>query len=485
MSNIKKAFIGGVFYTAVAKYAGLAVSLAVAAILSRILPPAEFGTVAVAMAMIAFFAMVSDMGIGVAIIQKKELTENDLKHIFSLTLYLAVFSSVIFFFGSTLTADYYGEPVLARICKALSVHLFFSVANTVPNGLLLKDKEFRFMAVRTLAVQGVGGAMSVWAALNGWGIDSLLVAPVFSSIALFAINYWKYRTPFTWVVRRDSVRKIFAYSAYQFLFNVINFFSRNLDNLLIGKYLGMTPLGYYEKSYRLMLLPMSNFSSVLTSVIHPVFSDYQHRIGYVTERYLRVVKLLATVGFPLSVLLFVTANELILLIFGSQWGLSVPVFQCLCVSMGFQMVLSSSGALFRTVNATKWLFIDGLLSTIFTIACLLAGLFYFQDLNRVALLISASFIINFFKSFYILFRYALKQPLSLFFNELTRPALVAGIAAAALYFILPFAPDGLWGALAFKVVATALIVIPLIHVFKIYNWFNFIKECLRRISIYR
>jgi PST family polysaccharide transporter len=485
MSSMKKVFIDGVFYTAAAKYSGLIVSLVVAAILSRQLLPAEFGTVAVAMVFIAFFSIVSDMGIGPAIIQKKELTAKDLSHIFSLTLYLAVISAVVFFLSSGLAANYYGEPALAHVGKVLSVHLFFSVANVVPNGLLLKEKEFRFIAIRTLAVQAAGGALSIGAAMSGWGIDALLIAPVFSSIAIFVVSYWRYRLPFSWAIGRSSVRKIFSYSVFQFLFNVINFFSRNLDNLLIGKYLGLSPLGYYEKSYRLMLWPMSNFSYVLISVIHPVFSDYRHDLRYVTERYLKVVKLLATVGFPLSVVLFFSAEELILLLFGDQWAASVPVFQCLCLSMGFQMVLSSSGALFRTADATRWLFIDGLLSTVVTVICLLVGLFYFQELNWVALLISASFIVNFFKSFYILFRWALRQPLILFFRQLIRPLLVGGAMAGLTFALLPFVPENLLLALALKAIVLSAAALALIHLFKIYDVSKIGIEWIRKWLKYR
>ncbi|GHV57199.1 lipopolysaccharide biosynthesis protein [Bacteroidia bacterium] len=484
MSSIKKVFIGGVFYNAAAKYSGIVISLIVTAILARILAPGEFGIIAVAMVFITFFSILSDIGIGTAIIQKKELTANDLSHIFSLTLYLAGISAIIFFFGSALVASYYNEPVLALICKILSVHLFFSVANIVPNGLLLKHKEFQFIAGRTLIVQFIGGALAVGAALQGLGIYSLLVAPVFSSVIIFIVNYLKYRIAFSFVVRPSSIRKIFSYSVFQFLFNIINFFSRNLDNLLIGKVLGLSPLGYYEKSYRLMLLPMSNISYILISVIHPVFSDYQDNMDYVIRKYLKIVKLLATIGFPLSAFLFFTAKEWIILLFGDQWMLSVPVFQYLCISIGFQMVLSSAGAIFQTANATKFLFIDGLLSTFLTILCLLAGLFYFRQLNAVALLISISFILNFFKSFYILFRWVLKQSLSLFFSQLVRPVVAGGLLVVAFYGAMPFLPVNLFLALTVKTALAVLLDLSFIHVLKIYNLWNILRICIRKLSAY-
>ncbi|MDR1526529.1 MAG: lipopolysaccharide biosynthesis protein [Dysgonamonadaceae bacterium] len=475
MSNLKNVFIGGVFYTALAKYSGVVIGLVVTAVLSRILLPGEFGIIAVAMVFIAFFSILSDVGIGTAIIQKKELTETDLSHIFSLTLYLAGISAIVFFFASAPIASYYGEPALAVICKILSVHLFFAVANIVPNGLLLKHKAFKFIALRTLIVQLAGGTLAVGAALRGFGIYALLVAPVFSSVTIFIINYSKFRLPFSPVVRRSAVRKIFSYSVFQFLFNVIHFFSRNLDNLLIGKYLGLSPLGYYEKSYRLMLLPMSNISYILVSVIHPVFSDYQNNIRYVATQYLKVVKLLAMVGFPLSAFLFFTAQEWILLLFGDQWMPSVPVFRCLCLSVGFQMVVSSAGAIFQTANATKYLFIDGLLSTLFTVLCLFTGLFVIRELNATALLISLSFMLNFFKSFFILFRFVLKESLLLFFKPLVMPVLLSILLAGILYGCCPFLHLPLLGSLAVKTAIAGAVVLGFIRFFNIYDWSVLLK----------
>jgi PST family polysaccharide transporter len=469
MGPTRKIFISGVFYTAIAKYSGIIIGLIVTAILSRLLQPAEFGIIAIAMVFITFFSILSDIGIGTAIIQKKALTKQDLSTIFSFTIYLAFIAAIVFFFGSGFIASIYKEPVLATICKFLSVLLFFSVCNIVPNGLLLKNKDFKFIALRTLIVQSIGGSLAVLAAFHGLGIYSLLIAPIFSSIVIFGINYLKFLIPFSFLIHWESLKKIFSYSVFQFLFNVINFFSRNLDNLLIGKYLGLAPLGYYEKSYRLMLLPMSNISHVFTSVIHPVFSDYQNDLNYITGMYLKVVKLLAYIGFPLSVLLFFTSNELILLLFGNQWGASVPVFQCLCFSVGFQMVVSSAGAIFQAGNATKFLFIDGLLSTFFTVLCLFAGLYFFQELNYVALLISVSFILNFFKSFFILFRFVLKQNLIIFFKQLIIPVLLSGILTGILYFVNKFIDMHLLFSLFIKSTVAVMVSLSFIHFFKIYD----------------
>jgi PST family polysaccharide transporter len=140
------------------------------------------------------------------------------------------------------------------------------------------------------------------------------------------------------------------------------------------------------------------------------------------------------------------------------------------------MVVSSAGSIFQTANATKFLFIDGLLSTTFTVLCLFTGLFFFQNLNDVALLISVSFILNFFKSFFILFRFVLKQKISLFFKQLIIPVLSAFLLGIILYFTNIFMDCGLLFSLAIKSVISFFLTLTFLHFFKIYDLITFVKK---------
>ena len=136
---------------------------------------------------------------------------------------------------------------------------------------------------------------------------------ILSSILIFVISYQRYPQRLRFTLGLKVLRKIFSYSAYQFLFNVINYFSRNLDKLLIGKYMSLSALGYYEKSYRLMMLPLQNITQVITPVMHPIFSDFQNDKEKLATSYERIVRFLSFIGLPLSVLLFFTAEEVTLL----------------------------------------------------------------------------------------------------------------------------------------------------------------------------
>lgn len=177
------------------------------------------------------------------------------------------------FAASWLIADYYESGILRTLCQLLSVNLFFASANIVPGALFYRNKEFKFIAIRSFIIQIAGGAGAITAALCGAGLYALIINPILSSILIFVISYQRYPQRLRFTLGLKVLRKIFSYSAYQFLFNVINYFSRNLDKLLIGKYMSLSALGYYEKSYRLMMLPLQNITQVITPVMHPIFSD--------------------------------------------------------------------------------------------------------------------------------------------------------------------------------------------------------------------
>lgn len=433
-SNVKKQLLSGVLYTALAKYSGIIVSLVIAGVLARLLTPNDFGIVAIATVIIAFFNLFTDMGISPAIIQNKSLTQKELSAIFSFTIWIGAGISLLFFAASWFIASYFESDILRTICQLLAINLFFASATIVPGALFYRNKEFRFIALRSFAIQITVGIVAVIAALCGAGLYALVITPILSSMLLFIISYLRYPQRLYFTLGIAPIQKIFSYSIYQFLFNLINYFSRNLDKLLIGKYMNMSALGYYEKSYRLMMLPLQNITQVITPVMHPILSDFQNDLSHLATSYERIIRFLAFIGFPLSVLLFFTSEEIILIIFGSQWMLSVPVFRILTFSIGIQIVLSSSGSIFQAAGDTRSLFICGLFSSTLNVAGMLLGIFYFGTLTALALCIVVTFSFNFIQCYWMMYYVTFhRRSLWTFIRQLGSP-----LAVSLLMMILLF-----------------------------------------------
>lgn len=433
MKTLKRQLVSGVFYTAIAKYSGVFTSLIVAGVLARLLSPDDFGIVAIATVIISFFGIFTDMGISPAIVQHKELTERDLSNIYSFTLWSGVGAAILFFIASWPISTYYNSEILRTLCQLLSINLLFASVNIVPSALFYKNKEFKFIAIRSFVIQIAGGVASIIAALCGAGLYALIINPILSSILIFGISYHRYPQRLRLTTGMVTIRKIFSYSAYQFMFNLINYFSRNLDKLLIGKYMGMAPLGYYEKSYRLMTLPLQNITQVITPVMHPILCDFQNDPQRMATSSERIVRLLAFLGMPLTVLLFFTAQEVTLIIFGNQWLPSVPVFQILSLTVGIQMILSTSGSIYQAAGETRSLFICGVFSATLNVSGMLIGIFYFGTLEAVAWCIVTTFSINFVQCYWLMYRVTFKRSARHFVRQLLSPLLLSAICAVALF----------------------------------------------------
>lgn len=166
-NNIKKQLFSGIFYTALAKYSGIIISLVVAGVLARLLSPKDFGIVAIATIIIAFFNLFTDMGVSPAIVQHKSLTRKELSDIFSFTVWAGIGISALFFAASWLIADYYESSILRMLCQLLSVNLFFASATIVPGAMFYRNKEFKFIALRSFIIQISAGTAAITAALCG------------------------------------------------------------------------------------------------------------------------------------------------------------------------------------------------------------------------------------------------------------------------------------------------------------------------------
>lgn len=200
-NNIKQQLFSGVFYTAIAKYSGIIISLVVAGILARLLSPDDFGIVAIATVIISFFAIFTDMGLSPAIIQNKALTQDDLTNIYSFTFWTGIAVALLFFIASWPISAYYDSPILRTLCQLLSINLFFASVNIVPGALFYKNKEFKFIAIRSFVIQITAGTGAVIAALSGAGLYALLITPIVSSILIYIISFHRYPPTSTHDVR--------------------------------------------------------------------------------------------------------------------------------------------------------------------------------------------------------------------------------------------------------------------------------------------
>lgn len=406
--SLKKA----AFINAISRYTQILFNLLLTMVLARILTPEDYGIVAVTTVFTTFFLIFSDMGISNGIIQYKTLNEQDIADIFSFTILVGFFLGILFCISSFFIADFYDNAVYVPLGGLLAINLFASTCNIVPNALLLKDKQFLLLAKRNIIITIFISGITVMMAFLGMKYYALVMQSLFSSLVLFIYNYItahnKYSLYVSKKIKFDGVRKIFSYSIYQFLFCIIGYFSRNLDNLLIGRVWGAAYLGFYDKAYRLMCYPIGSLTNVITPVLQPILSEYQDNKSYIYERYVRMVKFLSLIGVIVTAVFHFMADEVVYILFGAQWIETVIYLKWLSLSVWAQIVLGTTGSIFQSAGDTKHLFFTGCVTTIMTVSAIIVGILS-GSLENVARNVMISYNVQFFFVMYMLIKVTLKH----------------------------------------------------------------------------
>ena len=468
--NFRKELISGVIYTGIGKYSSLLISLIITAILARLLSPNDFGIIAIATVIITFFNLISEIGIAPAIVQYKELSKEDISNIFSLTVYIGLIISILFYYLSPYIAYFYNNSTLANMLQWLSINLFFATLNIVPNSMFYRDKKFKFISIRTFCIQLIVGIISIIAALYGLGVYSLIISPIMSSLMIFIISYKYYPQKFQLLININPIKKIFNFSIFQFLYNIIGYLTRNLDKILIGKYLDMNSLGYYEKSYRLMMLPLSNISNVINPVLHPIFSDYQNQVDEMENKYTKLIVFLGYIGIYISIVLYFCSENIILIIYGDQWINSIDVFKILALSIPLQMIMSPCGAIYQATNSTKIMFYFSVISIFTTILGFILSIIIWKSTIAIAYSFTLSVIINCIIGYYTIYKFIFKKKFAIFIRNFSHPIILYILLFITLLIYNKYLHiNNIYISLIAIATFTLLFEISYIHHFKIYE----------------
>lgn len=347
--------------------------LAGIAVLGRLLRPEDFGTMAMASIAITFANLLRDMGSGAALIQKDELTDRTVNTVFWGNCALGLFMGLLCVAVSPLVAAEFRTPQLEHVLWAIAPSFPLASVTIAQQGLLERASGFRSVARIEIVSSSVALVAALVAAALGAGVYSLVLQSVLGtilySIQMWLVSTWRPRWLFSW----GELRGLFRFSGNLTAFNVLNFFSRNADNMIVGRVMGSAALGTYSLAYRLMLFPLQNLTFVATRALFPVMSRQQARLDEMSALYLRTVTVIATVTAPLMAGLFMVRYGMVRLVFGPQWA-DVPALLTWLAPTGFlQSLLSTTGSVLMAKGRTDLLLRLGLFTMPIQLAAFLIG----------------------------------------------------------------------------------------------------------------
>jgi polysaccharide transporter, PST family len=337
---------GWVLLTGGAQVVRFLVTLASTAILARLLLPTDFGLIAAASPVLAFTALLQNLGLNEALIQRPQLDKGHVNALFVVTTGMSVAVAGLLILAAPLLAALLLEPRVTGIIQAMAGIALIVAASTVPLGLMNRRLRFRQLAIIDVCSSITGlivGVVFAIATHSYWALVLMYAGTAAVQLlggAIFA--GWKPGKP----LFDREFQKMIGLGAGFSTFNLLNFLSRNADILLIARVHGAAALGFYERAYKMMLAPLWQTVTPFGRVLTPVLARLQDNATAYRQRYFEAVALLMTVVQPVIVAAVMFPTATVDIVLGPGWTPAVPIFFWLCLTALHQIQTSTLGWLF-------------------------------------------------------------------------------------------------------------------------------------------
>jgi len=331
-------------------------SIASMATVARILGPGAYGIMAMAVLVLLLVSILRDLGTGTAIIQRPEVNDRLLSSLFWLNFLSGLVIALTLIVASGLVARFFKMPALVPILCVLSSSFWLVSCGIVHNSLLMREMRFRTLAFCDLGAALIAYVTALACALSGLGVWSLVLANVTNSVVA-TVCYWiaaGWRP--NWAFDTAELKSIMKFSLNLTGFVFLNYFNRNADNMIVGKFLGDAALGDYQMAYNLMLTPLQNVTSVVAQATFPSFSRIQNDLQRFRSAFVRECMLVGIISFPMMAGLGVVAGPLILVVLGGKWVGAIRIFKVLAPVGLMQSVNSLVGQIYTARGRTDLMF---------------------------------------------------------------------------------------------------------------------------------
>ncbi len=372
--DLKKRSISNGIITICSQFIRLILQIGSLTVLARILTPEDYGLVAMIAVVTGFVAMFNDLGLSMATIQREEVTHAQLSNLFWINITIGTVTTCFVFCLSPLISWFYNEPRLTMINLCLS--LIFVITSFSSQHRALMQRQMRFLELSYIEILAMllGVTVAIVGAIKGasyWAIVAMqLVIPLVTTLGVWCICDWRPALP----RKKTDTRKMISFGLNVTGFDMINYFSRNLDNLLLGKFYGSSVLGIYNKAYQLMMLPIQNIRSPLNQVALPGLSSLQNDPTRYRKYYTQLISLLAFVSMPLTVFMCICSKEIILLLLGTQWIEAQEIFRVLAITAFIQPIATTRGLVLMSLGASQKYLKWGILNSTVVVIAFCVGL---------------------------------------------------------------------------------------------------------------
>ncbi|WP_281242227.1 lipopolysaccharide biosynthesis protein [Alkalibacterium subtropicum] len=317
-------------------------------VLARLLLPEQFGTIAIVMVFIHVAQVFVQSGFGTALIQKKNVDEEDFSSIFYLSLMIAAVLYSLIFLISPAIASFYSMPVLIPVLRILSLILFTGAFNSIQYSFVSRNLQFKKLFKSSLGAMFISGVLGVAAAYNGLGIWALVIQQLTNQISISVIMWFTIEWRPKLVFSLAKVKDLFTFGWKLLASSLLNVFYLEIRTLFIGRLYSSSALGFYNRGEQFPKLIVNNINGSIDAVMLPTLSALQDDRKRAKEMMRRSIVTSSFLIFPMMIGLAVVAEPLVILILTDKWIPAVPFLQMFSISYALMPIHTAN---LQAINA--------------------------------------------------------------------------------------------------------------------------------------
>lgn len=404
-------------------YSSQAANFLASIVLSRLLLPEEYGYVALITVFTGFVTIFADAGLSFAII-RSDYGYTFQRAITNLSFYFGMLLFVIMLLLAYPIALFYDDMTLVFPTMVMALTFIAGAFRIAPMAVFSKNLNFNYIGKVKLISNLVSIALMIIMAFLGFSYWSLIIPQIVLNLVQYIMFDLKLRLGFrfypisyTLVAFRKTKSLITNLSG----FNLINYWARNADNLIIGKFYSSYDLGIYNRAYKMLQLSLNVITGLFGTVLYPSLKKFKSEGGDVNSEYMSILGIISLINFPIGAVLILIPHTFVQVLWGENWlGVAelLPYFGILIM---FQTMISTTGHVFILLEEEKRFMYLGVTSAIIMVLAIISGAFYSMLMVAIAYAFSYMiFIVPIFLyfGFYKIFGYSMGQILKFWLPKL-------------------------------------------------------------------
>lgn len=400
--TIKKQAISGLKWTTISTITIALSALLKISVLARFLDTSDFGLMALVTFVLGFMDLFMDMGITSAILHKQNIKNNEYASLYWLNVVFSIFLFVLVLIISPLIANFYNEKELVKLIPLAGLMIVFSALGRQYKTIFQKFLMFKRIAIVDISSVTIALVFAIFLAINGFGVYSL----VYSALLQYGLSNLVYfvlgnlRQPLLFHFNYQETKPFLKIGMYQVGGQVVNYFNRDLDILIIGKFFGSEILGGYSLAKQLVFRPAQVLNPIFTRVASPILAKMQFDKKTLKTNYLKLLNVVSSVNLPIYLGLIIFAPLIVNILYGEGYDSIVILVRILSVYMIFRVIGNPIGSLLIATGRTDLDFYWNLFTLIVLPIAILIGAQF--SIESVALAITIAMFILLVPSWYFM-----------------------------------------------------------------------------------